>query len=99
MIYLEYDRGTKNLPIIQENIAKYLSWFDEKVRRAGTMSKMHLIYVTPKNSRALAIQRQFDALCLKQNRNLPENFRFYSLTTEAFLEQSKVILGLVATRE
>lgn len=93
MIYLEYDRGTKNLPIIQENLSKYLEWFDEKERRAG-ITKMHLIYVTPKNSRALAIQRQFEAVLLKQNRMVSQHFLFHSFTTETFLEQSKMILSL-----
>ncbi len=93
MIYLEYDRGTKNLPIVQENIAKYLAWFDQEELRTGALSKkIHLIYVTPKNSRALAIQRQFENACLKRDQMKPNNFLFHSLTTEAFLEQSKMIL-------
>lgn len=93
MIYLEYDRGTKNLSIIQENLSKYLDWFDEQERRTSAIARMHLIYVTPKNSRALAIQKQFKDICLKQNRTVPDTFLFHSLTTQEFLDQSKLILS------
>lgn len=94
MIYLEYDRGTKNLPIVQENLCRYLSWFDEHERQNGVNSKTKIIYVTPKESRAIAIQKQFEAACLKENRSLSEQFQVHSITTQAFLEQSKSILNL-----
>jgi len=94
MIYLEYDRGTKNLPIVQENLSRYLSWFDEYKRQNGVDSKTKVIYVTPKESRALAIQKQFEAVCLKQNLERTDTFEFLSVTTQAFLEQSKMILNL-----
>lgn len=94
IIYLEYDRGTKNLPIIQGNLSRYLSWFDANERHTGIDSKIRLIYVTPKNSRALAIQKQFEAICIKQNRVTPNKFEFQSVTTQTFLERSKWILNL-----
>jgi hypothetical protein len=91
MIYLEYDRGTKNLPIVQENLSKYLAWLETKEFQSGYYSKIQLIYVTPKESRAKAIQKEFEKACQDQIQST--NFRFDSLTTEGFLKQSKSILG------
>lgn len=94
IIYLEYDRGTKNLPIVQQNLSRYLSWFDEHERQDEKDLNTRLIYVTPKESRATAIQKQFEMVCSNQDRILPDKFQFHSLTTQAFLEQSKLILNL-----
>lgn len=95
--YIEYDRSTKILPTIGENIAHYLTFFDEMNLRSKKEEKgrIQVIYLTPFPSRASSIDKQFRKLFSDQNRNLEtENysFNFWSLTEEQFLARAPELL-------
>jgi hypothetical protein len=96
-MYLEYDRGTKNLLTIADNLKNYLAYYDEQEIRSKGHGLIQVIYIVPNASRVASVQETFNMVCKKQGRSFAQSSIQFSLSAftqdEFFKEVEHLLLG------